>query len=95
MQSTVGSTIPWVWVLSCVRVEKMNRAASMRVFIFFSTLAVVATSFFKVPSRVHQDDGLDTSNCELDRTLSPKTVICQSIVIIAIEMKTGQISMSN
>lgn len=65
MQSTVGSTVPWFWVLSCVRVEKMNRAASMRVFIyFFSALAVVVTGFFKVPSRLHQNDGLETSSCE-------------------------------
>lgn len=71
----------------------MNRAASMRVFIyFFSALAVVVTGFFKVPSRLYQNDGLETSNCE---SVSPQIVICQSIVIIAIDMKAGQISMSN
>jgi hypothetical protein len=49
-QPTVGGTIPWVWFLNCLRVEKVIRAASTHVIYHLSALTVDLTSFFKVPS---------------------------------------------
>lgn len=59
---TVGGTIPWVWFLNCLRVEKVIRAASTHVIYHLSALTVDLTSFFKVPSWLHQNDDLGTWN---------------------------------
>lgn len=54
--ATVGGTIPWVWILDCLRVEEVGRVLSMVRFSLLSTVDV--TSCFKFPPELLCKGGL-------------------------------------